>query len=298
MFGRGIVATPDNFGASGTPPSNPALLDWLAVTFVEDGWSTKKMLKRICLSRVYRLASASHAANEKIDPENVRCWRMPKRRLEAEAIRDAMLSVAGVLRTEPPLASPVNTIEGVLRGDEFLRLLDLDEPVRSVYLPVIRGHVPHALEVFDFAEPEFVTGDREETNVASQALYLMNDPDVQKTALAFAERVLAVKGGDAERVSAAFELAVGRRPTSAETAAVRGFLDAFARAQSPRTGGGATGGEEPRRPRRPARNAPRIPERRPGARGENAGAPVDPTRAAWAAFCQSLFMSAEFRYVD
>jgi cytochrome c553 len=296
MFGRGIVPTPDNFGSSGTPPSNPALLDWLAVTFVEDGWSTKKLLKRLCLSRAYRMSSDAVAANEKVDPENLKLWRMPKRRLEGEAIRDAMLTVAGTLQATPPVGSPVNTIEGIVRGEEMLRLLDVDAPVRSVYLPVLRGHVPHALEVFDFAEPEFVTGDREETNVASQALYLMNDPGVQRHALAFADRVLARKGTDADRVAYAFELAFSRKPTASEASAVRSFVESFAKAQPKKPEG--DGRDAPRRPRRPGRNAPARPGQGRPAAGAAAAPNLDPTRAAWAAFCQSLFMSAEFRYVD
>ena len=305
MFGRGIVSSPDNFGSSGQAPSHPALLDSLAVSFVEDGWSTKKLLKRLCLSRAYRMSSDANAANQKIDPEGIKLWRMPKRRLEAEAVRDAMLSVAGTLQATPPVASPVNTIEGIIRGEEFLRVIEKDQPIRSVYLPILRDHVPHALEVFDFAEPSFVTGDREETNVASQALYLMNDPDVQRQALAMADRVLAQTGSDDAKIAFAFELAFGRRPSGTEGTAVRSFIETFMRTPSKKPEG--PNRPEPRNPRDRRRARPGADGGGPGSVGGGragaggnaaAGPELDARRAAYAAFCQSLFMSAEFRYVD
>jgi hypothetical protein len=195
-----------------------------------------------------------------------------------------------VLQQTPPVASPVNTLEGVIRGEEMLRYVDDEPPVRSVYLPVLRGHVPHPLEVFDFAEPAFVTGDREETNVASQALFLMNDPEVQRYAASLADRVLARPGSDDGRISYAFELAVGRKPTATEVSAVRGFFETFKNAapkkqpDAPRRPDPRAGGRRGRRPAPPA--AAKEPS------------PADVKRAAWSAFCQSLFMSAEFRYVD
>src|SRR5262249_43256180 len=107
LFGRGLVATPDNFGASGQPPSHPELLDYLAVTFVEDGWSVKKLIRRLVLSRAYQLAARPHAANQEADPDNVYLWRAAKRRLDAEALRDSMLAVSGLLERTPAKGSPV-----------------------------------------------------------------------------------------------------------------------------------------------------------------------------------------------
>ena len=107
LFGRGLVPTPDNFGASGQPASHPALLDHLAVSFAGNGWSVKKLIRTIVLSRAYGLSSQSDARNFEADPDNVLVWRMPKRRLEAEALRDTMLAVAGRLDRRPPKGSSV-----------------------------------------------------------------------------------------------------------------------------------------------------------------------------------------------
>src|SRR5262249_49349364 len=97
LMGRGLVATPDSFGASGQPPSKPALLDYLATTFADNGWSVKKLIRTIVRSRAYQLSSQFDEKNFEADPDDVLAWRMPKRRLEAEALRDTMLSLAGRL---------------------------------------------------------------------------------------------------------------------------------------------------------------------------------------------------------
>ena len=114
LFGRGLVPTPDNFGAAGQPPSHPELLDTLAVDFMADGWSIKRLIRRIVLSRAYGLDSAHDPRNFEADPDNALVWRMSKRRLEAEALRDALLSVGGRLDPEPPVGSAVaRTGEGL-----------------------------------------------------------------------------------------------------------------------------------------------------------------------------------------
>ena len=107
LFGRGLVATPDNFGAAGQPPSHPELLDSLAVTFMDQGWSVKELIRQIVLSRAYQLASSHDARNFEADPDNTLVWRMSKKRLEAEAIRDAVLCASGRLIVEPPVGSAV-----------------------------------------------------------------------------------------------------------------------------------------------------------------------------------------------
>src|SRR5262249_11806861 len=107
LIGRGIVPTPDNFGANGLPASNQALLDHLALTFIDNGWSVKKLIRTIVLSRTYRLSSQYDEKNFEEDPDNVLVWRVPRRRLEAEALRDTMLSLSGRLDLTPPKGSPV-----------------------------------------------------------------------------------------------------------------------------------------------------------------------------------------------
>src|SRR5262249_17953509 len=107
LIGRGLVATPDNFGASGQKPSHPALLDHLALSFIHDGWSVKKLVRSIVLSRAYRLSSQFDENNFEADPDNVYVWRVPKHRLEAEVLRDTMLALAGRLDLTPPKGSAV-----------------------------------------------------------------------------------------------------------------------------------------------------------------------------------------------
>ncbi|MBK7877078.1 MAG: PSD1 domain-containing protein [Planctomycetes bacterium] len=285
LFGSGLVRTPENFGASGQAPDHPELLDTLALEFVAKGWSTKALVRELVLSHAYRLASTNDARHAKVDPDAITRWRMPDRRMEAESIRDAMLAVAGTLQRAPPVGSPAGTFEGVLRRDELVAQITRERPVRSVYLPMLRDHLPDALDAFDAPDPAFVTGDREETSVATQALFLMNDPDVLRTADAFAERLLAKQGSDDERIAWAFELAFGRAPSSTERSAVREFLKDFEKL----AGKGAKK-DDGERDRRAARE--RLRDR------QDAGGPppiTDPRRAAWSAFAQSLFESAEFR---
>jgi len=288
LFGAGLVKTPDNFGSSGQRPDHPALLDHLALRFVQSGWSTKELVRELVLTHAYRLASSDDPKHARIDPEIVTLWRMPERRLEAEAIRDAMLAAAGVLETKPPVGSPVGAVEGQLQRQELIDLALRDRPVRSVYLPILRDHLPSALEVFDTPDSAFVAGDREETNVATQALYLMNDEDVLRLADAFAERLLKMDGGDDQRIARAFELAYGRTPSQGERESVKFFLKDFEK---------LAGKETRATERRPSRR-----DRAGGANGANAdrpaaSAPADPKRAAWSAFAQTLFQSAEFRYL-
>jgi hypothetical protein len=261
LFGAGLVPSADNFGTTGHPPTHPELLDWLASTFVEeDGWSTKALVRRLVLSRAYRLEADGDPRNERVDPEARLLWRMPARRLEAEAIRDAMLFTAGTLELERPAGSPLAAFEGQLRNEALLERLTEELACRSVYLPVLRDRVPPALECFDAADPSFVTGDREVTVAASQALHLMNDEQVMRTADSFARRLLREERRDEDRIRRAFLLTLSREPSSREVAIVKGFLREFTA----------------------------IAER-DDELGRRSG-------AAWSAFVQSLFQSAEFRY--
>src|SRR2546421_2648753 len=106
LFGRGIVPTPDNFGAAGQPPTNPQLLDHLAVTFVEDGWSVRKLIRRVMLSRAYQLDSRADPKNLEADPDNALVWRMAPRRVDAEALRGSMLAARGAMGLRPPAGAP------------------------------------------------------------------------------------------------------------------------------------------------------------------------------------------------
>ncbi|MFM1831733.1 MAG: hypothetical protein RLZZ461_49 [Planctomycetota bacterium] len=301
LFGSGIVPTPDNFGLSGRPPSNPALLDHLASRLVALDWSTKALIRELVLSRTYRLASTHDRDNAEIDPDIVHLWRMPERRLEAEAIRDAMLAVAGVLDPTPPIGSAAAILEGTIRDGQTTRLIDavLEQyrNNRSIYQPIIRGDVPEALAVFDFPEPDFVVGDRDETNVATQALYLMNAEETRRLADAFAGRVLAGGRDFQSRVERAFRYAFGREPSNGEYRACRSFLNDFDEAWTDDQRDRARSESPQERRRRMI--AQRIRERSAGDGFQNARpAPPDPEREAWTALCQTLLQSSEFRTLD
>ena len=154
------MPTPDNFGAAGQPPSHPELLDTLAVDFMADGWSIKRLIRRIVLSRAYGLDSAHDAQQLRGRPRQHPRLADEPRRLEAEALRDALLFVSGRLAPEPPVGSAVARAgEGLalfVRGDG----LDASDTHRSVYLPVVRDQVLESLALFDFADPSLVTGER------------------------------------------------------------------------------------------------------------------------------------------
>ncbi len=293
LFGSGLVRTPENFGASGQRPDHPELLDWLATELVGRGWSTKALVREIVLSHAYRLDSVNNTKNATIDPEARNLWRMPDRRLEAEAIRDAILAVSGLLQTDVPAGSAAGVIEGALARDEIVNYVTRERPVRSVYLASLRDHLPEALEVFDAPDSSFVTSDREETNVATQALFLMNDVDVMKIADAFADKLLARAGSDDERIEFAFERTLGRKPSGSETSQVRKFLGDFEKlaAKEAKADKPDSGSARDRRERRAKQSE--SPLATDG--GETALAPLDPHRAAWSAFAQTLFQSAEFR---
>ncbi|CAN5698205.1 PSD1 and planctomycete cytochrome C domain-containing protein [soil metagenome] len=229
LLGAGLVRTVDHFGSTGDPPSHPELLDHLALGFDENGRSLKRLIREIVLSRTYRQASTNDEKSFQQDPENHLLWRATKRRLDAEAIRDAMLAASGELDLERPLASLV----GRVIGDRPIALIGLDKKLptdldgakhRSVYLPIIRDRLPDVLDLFDFADASLVTGARETTNVPTQALYLMNSPFVQERAEAMADRLARESDNVEGRVRLAFLFCFGRLPEAEESRRVSEFL--------------------------------------------------------------------------
>jgi hypothetical protein len=210
LFGVGLVRTTDNFGTTGELPSNPELLDHLAVRFVEDGWSMKKLIRQIVLSHTYRQSATAAPAALAADPENRLVGRMNRRRLDAECLRDTILSVSGKLQRDmggPTFAATLNADYGYKHTDTR----------RSVYAPVFRNALPEFFEVFDFADPSVCTGRRNSSTVAPQALFLMNHPFVLEQARHAANALRSEAGlDDAARVTRAYRLALGRSPTEAE----------------------------------------------------------------------------------
>jgi hypothetical protein len=228
LFGAGIVRTVDNFGFTGERPSHPELLDYLAVKFMDVGWSLKALVREVVLSRAYREASTYRADAFEKDPDNRLLWRASKRRLDAEVIRDSMLSVSGLLDTSRRPASLVAELDGQsisLIGFKADIPADLDgSHRRSVYLPVLRDHLPDVLEHFDFASPTLVTGDRDVTNVPLQALYLLNGPFVQEQAASLAQRVSKDEPAISARVRRAFALCFNRLPDKQEEKLAQEFF--------------------------------------------------------------------------
>jgi hypothetical protein len=228
LFGRGIVPTVDNFGVMGEPPSHPELLDFLADRFVrEHKWSLKRAIREIVTSRAWRLSSAAakpagDAAKTDPDPDNRLLSRFPLRRLEAEAIRDAMLAVAGTLDRKiggPWIAVP-HRLTGTGTGDYHPPNGPVDgERRRSLYLAVWRNFPCAFLEVFDRPPPSNTFGGRDVSNVPSQSLTLLNDPFVAGQAREWAKRVRSAEKSGEARVGLMFREALSRPPTDAETRA-------------------------------------------------------------------------------
>ena len=228
-FGQGIVATPDDFGARGEPPTHPELLDYLASRFVEDGWSIKKLHRRIMLTRAYQMGSGYDAQNALKDSRNAYLWRFGRRRLDAEEFRDALLALGGNLDTTPAGEQPFPP-EMSWRYTQHTPFLGAESAYathkRSVYLMQQRIRRQPFLELFDGADPNAETGVRPLTTTALQALYVMNDPFFHEQADALALRVGMSFGSDAERLGYAYKLLFGRGATADELRDDRQYLAA------------------------------------------------------------------------
>ncbi|MEZ6110005.1 MAG: DUF1549 and DUF1553 domain-containing protein [Pirellulaceae bacterium] len=260
-FGRGIVGSTDNFGELGERPLNPELLDWLTVEFAEQGWSIKTMHRLMMLSSVYRMSSTHDPECAAIDPENRWQWRAGVRRLEAEAIRDAMLAVSGTL--DPTMGGSllhVGNREFIFNHtskDET----KYDAPRRSLYLPVIRNHLYDVFQLFDYTDAGVVNGDRSTSTVAPQALFMMNSELVSDAATALARRALNEPlDSDEARVAWLYRSALARPAAEHEVQRASEFVASLSEASE--------------------------------------GTAGDDTRlAAWRSLCHVLLTSNEFIYV-
>ena len=227
LFGAGLVATVDNFGNYGERPSHPELLDYLALKFMEQGWSTKRLIKEIVLSRTYQLANSHDAASYAIDPDNRLLWRHASRRMEAEVLRDTMLAVSGQLNLQSYAGTAVaKYADQEVRNRITDEISRIDHSFRSVYLPAVRNATPEALELFDAADSSLIVGARSQTIVPSQALFFMNSPFVVAQAKKVAERVLASpEKDDAARIRRAYVEVLGRPASDSEVNRVLHFLE-------------------------------------------------------------------------
>lgn len=231
-FGRGIVGTTDNFGILGDKPSHPALLDWLARNFMENGWSVKDMHRLLMKSSAYQMASLHPSAGQPssspdpalVDPENKLLWRANLQRLEAEEIRDALLAASDSL----DLKVGGKTVP--LRNREFVfnhtskDATTYESPRRALYLPIIRNNLYDLLEQFDFPDPTMPTGSRNSTVVAPQALIMLNSPLATTSAEKLAAKLEKQEPADAARVRRAYEILYARAATPHEEQRALAFV--------------------------------------------------------------------------
>jgi mono/diheme cytochrome c family protein len=221
-FGKGIVSSVDNFGLTGDQPTNPQLLDWLAVELMDSQWSLKHLHRLILTSQTYQLGTYASDTNQVIDPEGLFFWRREIRRLDAESIRDALLSVSGLLDRR------MGGSHLHVKNREFLfdhtskDMTRYDVTRRSIYLPVIRNHLYEVFQLFDFPDASIATGERATSTVASQALMMMNSDFAFQAAEAMAQKLLSENDVDNTltsnegRIRAAYRLAFGRPPNQIE----------------------------------------------------------------------------------
>lgn len=233
IFGRGLVTTLEDFGIKGEPPSHPELLDSLAVDWMEDGWSLKRLIRRIVLSRTYRQSSQASAVRRSRDPDNRWLSRGPRFRLDAEAIRDNALAIAGLLSREkggdsirPPQPAGLWTKVGgkkyryeVSPGERRYR--------RGLYVVLKRGSPYPSLVTFDATGRMTCVVKRSRSNTPLQALVLLNDPVYTEAAISFAHRIVTEQpeAGFAGRITHAFRIALARDPTAAELAVLRRLIE-------------------------------------------------------------------------
>ncbi len=218
-FGQGLVATPNDFGVSGERPSHPELLDWLAVKFIESSWSVKAMHRLIVHSVAYRQSSTFHDLSSAIDADNKLLWRFSPRRLEAEAVRDAMLVASGQLNPigGGPSFRPFTTTDF---NATFYTPVDRSEPEfnrRTVYRINVNSGKDPLLDSFDCPDPSVKTPRRSVTSTPLQALELMNNAFIQRQASHLAERAMQSANNDiGVAIDNAYRMALGRRPNQSE----------------------------------------------------------------------------------
>jgi hypothetical protein len=274
LFGEGLVSTPDDFGAYGERPSHPELLDHLATRFMREGWSIKKLIRSIVLSRTYQQTSeqpktkgapsydlASGGASELSALRASLFAVHQRRRLDAETIRDAMLSATGALNPQPATGSLIQHRDVLIN-----ELPPLHQPSthRSVYLLMLRNSMPPELTPFNLPDATAITGKRDSSTLATQSLYLLNNNFLVAQSRRFADRIQKAALDETQRVQFAYRSALGRSATAAEMQRASDFLR-----ETDSMLVSSTQNDEKQQ-----------------------------LSDAWAAFCQALLASNELRYVD
>jgi mono/diheme cytochrome c family protein len=217
LFGAGLVRTVDDFGRQGELPSHPELLDYLAARFVAVDWSFKRMIREIVLSHTYQLSATHREEAVRVDPENRLLSRMNRRRLDVESLRDSLLAISGQLDLSPAEAT-ASHLPDQATGVNDKPHKPLESRRRSIYLPVIRNDLRPEFTLFDFADPQTVSGRRNQTIVAPQALFLLNSELLRDSARRLATQLIDRAGPADEKdlVCAAFREVFGRAPTAGE----------------------------------------------------------------------------------
>lgn len=262
-FGEGIVSTSSDFGLRGELPRNPQLLDWLAAELIDSGWSLKKLHRLIMLSETYQRSSEEQTAALQLDPSNQHHWRFSRRSLDAESIRDAMLVLSGQLERRRPAEHPFPPVEtwNFTIHNPFHAIYESAH--RSVYLMSQRNRRHPYLALFDSADPNISTAQRQPTITPNQTLYLMNSPFVHAQAKSFAQKIMSISDDSAIRVKFAIESATGRIPDTVEVEQAISFINQY-------------------------RN--RLIELKPSA--------IETDAEAWSALARILLTSNAFLYVD
>jgi hypothetical protein len=226
-FGRGLVATPSDFGMRGERPTHPELLDWLATEFTSHGWSIKHMHKLMLSSATYQQSSKPSSQALTKDRDNKLLSRMRRQRLEGEVIRDCLLAVSGRLNSRmggPGVFPPISDISREAAKDWKPSPNPSDHVRRSVYIFARRNVRFPFLESFDLPDSNLSCPKRERSTTAPQALTLLNDSDVMRAAEAFAARLRVAAGDDEQRITLAYRLVLGRQPSAREAKLARAFL--------------------------------------------------------------------------
>lgn len=285
LLGEGLVRSVDNFGLLGDRPTHPELLDQLALDFIDDNWSLKRLIRRIVLSRTYGQSSQHDPMRWQLDPENRYLWRAHRRVLPAEAIRDSLLAASGQLDLSPGQSPVANLAKLVTSNSANSNAYQRQDSFRrSLYLPIIRNELPGILTIFDFADPDLSTGKRNTTNVPAQALLLMNSPFVMDCAQRMAERV----GSELEtesRIDHLYQILLGRAASAAERERAIAFLEEVRAIRS---------SEAPAETATDRATQAALPV----TQGEPVATSNGEATDAWAQLIQVLFASTEFRMLD
>jgi Protein of unknown function (DUF1553)/Protein of unknown function (DUF1549)/Planctomycete cytochrome C len=266
-FGEGLVRTPNNFGKLGESPTHPELLDYLTRQFVKKSWSIKAMHRLILLSSTYQMSSTISKEAFETDPANRLLSHMSRRRLEVEEIHDGMLALGGEL--DLTMGGTLQTGFGTDEENDNSRLSIAPETTRrrTCYLPLRRSNLPSLLNLFDFGDATTPTESRSRTNVASQALYMMNSEFVADRAQLVASRIVSdSESDDRERVVAAYLYILGRKPKDSEVEEVLSYRDTL--------------------------------EKRMVGSAKSPEGSLSPDLKAWQSLCRVLLSSNEFIYVD